>query len=219
MINSLNSEWVWRILKMLIWGRIPSYTLTHWVCECVTPLALGNCNQRASSSSFFFSSSSSSSSPYLNARRRPRAPPTTFFRLRRTSPSSGSRPLQVFYRHPTGHSHAFYRPPHRIVAPPAWMPLSHPLDLKAEARFVAPLRTSFNSPPYLFVEGFLFILIYISSVCVSVCVYVCLYLCLCVSVIMYIDCHPRLIMMGIKTMKPLNGTRCKGQLICILRSF
>ncbi|XP_046649640.1 ETS-like protein pointed isoform X2 [Daphnia pulicaria] len=26
---------------------------------------------------------------------------------------------------------------------------------------------------------------------------------------MYIDCHPRLIMMGIKTMKPLNGTRCK----------
>lgn len=28
--------------------------------------------------------------------------------------------------------------------------------------------------------------------------------------IMYIDRHPKLIMMGIKTMKPLNGTRCKG---------
>jgi len=28
---------------------------------------------------------------------------------------------------------------------------------------------------------------------------------------MFIDCHPQLIMMGIKTMKPLNGTRCKGK--------
>ena len=45
-------------------------------------------------------------------------------------------------------------------------------------------------------------------VCVSVCVSVCVRR---LTVIMYIDCHPRLIMMGIKTMKPLNGSRCKGE--------